>query len=473
MFKSALKILAWIIGAFLALVIAVYLVFLVVNLHDQPPSELAQQFESTYKNRIKIADEENAAIYVMGLSVAQNEDPKLWGAKRFALVSQATDDEIGKVGQDPIFEDYRYRDVRSASVVASSDLFNIPLAENVFTKLSESKDTIAEWSSQEEWLLKRYLELLTYKKYQEYAMTDPAAPLPSYGAVIDAQKLFFANLWLQAEQGNAENIKHLLEQDAVCWRMVLASTDTLISKMIAVAALKRHFVFGNLVLKKLSMKTSVNGMPENWKLPFTQAESSMLQTFSGEWMFQDHLFKKIKHEPDDYFYTMFFQDHAHWFTDLFLAFLQPQVESNKAAENFKNLIDVLNVPLHEYVDAIDDAENEHEEQKELQTNKNDPYIYNATGSYLRSRSEAEYGSYFIYFTYSSRVNDLEGARQAAVLITEIRNQSLAPEAVPDFISHSTYHNPYTLKPFEWDVESKAVKFTGLEEGERGIYSFAL
>lgn len=472
MFKFSLKILAWIFGVIATMIIAIYLLFLIVNLRDQPPSELAKNFESNYSNRIKIPDQDNAFVYMMGLSVAQNEDPKVWGAKRIALLTRTTDEEIGGLRTDPVMRDYLYKNVRSAAVnKLSSSLRQAPSDENLFLTLENNKDVIAEWTNSEAWLLKRYSELLSYRQYQEFAMTDPNMPLPNYAAVMDAQKLFFANIWLDAEQGNADNVKNLLEQDLAYWRVASASSDMLISKMLATAALKRHFVVGNLILKKLSMKTQINAIPHSWKMPFTKTELSMSQTLTAEWLFQDRVFKKIKRKPDTYFYESLPLGKVHWFANLALPFLQSQETSNQQAIYFKKTIDGLDVSLQEYINAMSDLEDEYEEEKELNAGNLNFHIYNTTGKYLISLGETEYGSN-VYVSYSSRVTDLEGVRQAAVLTSELRNQSLPADAIPDFITRSTYQNPYTLKPFEWDSEAKAVKFTGLEEGERGTYLFA-
>jgi hypothetical protein len=471
MFKFILKLLAGILSVILGLILAIYLVFWVVNLHDQPPSELATTFESNYINRIKISDQDNAFVYFMGFSVAQNEDPKVWGAKRIALVTHATDEEVGGLSNDPIMQDYLYKNSRIASVEKFSSLFKLPVDENIFATLEGNKGVVVEWVNTEGWLLTRYLELLNYKQYQEYVMTDPAAPLPNYAAVLEAQKLFFAKLWLQAEQGNVEVVKNLLEHDLAYWRVALASSDMLISKMIAVAALNRHFAYGNLILKKLSMKTQVNAIPESWKIAFTKTELSTLRVFNGEWIFQDRVFKKLKQKPDDYFYESFHLVKAHWLANLALPFFQSQDVSNRQATYFKKLIDGVDVSLDKYVEAIDELEDGYEEEQELRADKLNFHIYNAAGIYLIHLGEAEYGS-SVYIPYSSRVTDLEGVRQAAVLTSELRNQSLSTDAIPDFITNSTYQNPYTLKPFEWDAETKAVKFTGLEEGERGTYLFA-
>ncbi len=471
MFRFTLKLFAWVFGVIFGLIVAIYLVFWVVNLHDQPPSDLAQTFESNYNKRIKISDKDNAFVYFMGFSVAQNEEPKVWGAKRIALVTQATDEEIDNLSSDPIMQDYLYRNSRSDPVEKLSSLFKVPVDENLIVTLENDKDIIAEWTNSEAWLLKRYSELLNHRQYQEYVTTDPNMPFPNYAVVMDAQKLFFANLWLQAEQGNAENVKDLLEQDLVYWRMASTSSDMLISKMVAVAALKHHFAFGNLVLKKLSMKTNANAIPKNWKLQFTKKELSMSQTLSAEWIFQDRVFKKIKKKPDAYFYDSFYHGKAYWFANLALPFLQCQDTSNQQAIYFNKIVDGLNVPLEEYINAVNDLEDEYEEEKELKAGKLNFHIYNATGNYLVALGEDEYGSN-VYVSYSSRVTDLEGVRQAAVLTSELRNQSISAYAIPDFITRSTYQNPYTLKPFEWDSEAKAVKFTGMEEGERGTYLFA-
>ena len=52
-----------------------------------------------------------------------------------------------------------------------------------------------------------------------------------------------------ADDGDVAAASALLASDARFWRMVHASADSLITKMIAGAALRRHFEWGNLVLR--------------------------------------------------------------------------------------------------------------------------------------------------------------------------------------------------------------------------------
>lgn len=81
----------------------------------------------------------------------------------------------------------------------------------------------------------------------------------------DGQRLHIADAWQSASESDAEAVRSALERNLVYWRMVLKNSDALITKMIATAAVIRHFKLGNLVLRKLPQEVAADGIPDSWR----------------------------------------------------------------------------------------------------------------------------------------------------------------------------------------------------------------
>ena len=460
MLKFSLKLSAWVFGCIFGLLAAVYLVLWGVNFHDQPASVLVQEFESNYKNRIAIPDDINAFVYVMGFAVAEGEDPMQWGAKRLQLINRLTNGHKGDLENDPLMKDVDSKPARDQVVKTLADKCSHIIDEACLNMLEHGDEAIGLWFKTEPELYQRYSALLGFTRYQENALNDVSMPLPNFAAVLDGQKLFLARAFQLASQGSDLEVLGMLERDAVYWRTALASSDILISKMIALAALRRHFGMGNLILRNLAKTTKTYQVPESWQKSFTKNELSMQSSFRGEWFWFDKTVKNLK-QGITYSPSQGYVDSHKELSDVLLVpFLQPQETSNKQAEYLNALAAFFDVPLEQYSEIITKAKFYAEGEVK------DKYrVYNFTGNLLGRIALPALTEYV------PRVADIEGVRQAALATAELRRQTPAENAIVPYLANTSFKNPYTQESFEWIAEAKAVKFTGLQTGERGTYLF--
>jgi hypothetical protein len=120
-----------------------------------------------------------------------------------------------------------------------------------------------DWRSSEGWLLERYRISTHRAAWREFVSTHAAAPLPSYGLVMDGQEFLLLYAMNLAANGDATGVRESLGEDLRLWREVLASSDLLISKMIATAALLRHFKQGAVIfrmLRRAGFRSNARGM---------------------------------------------------------------------------------------------------------------------------------------------------------------------------------------------------------------------
>tara|TARA_R110002126_G_scaffold54341_3_gene147141 strand:+ start:1327 stop:2367 length:1041 start_codon:yes stop_codon:yes gene_type:complete len=141
---------------------------------------------------------------------------------------------------------------------------------------------LAELIAQQQPLMAFYQQLLQYPQWQEPPPT--LQNIPAYQILLHGQRLFLWQAWLEAQNGNVEQVKTALQADYQFWKVVLANTNNLITKMISVAALERHFNLGTVIFSQLPAdQRHAATMPEGWNNAFSDKELSLELAMAGEW----------------------------------------------------------------------------------------------------------------------------------------------------------------------------------------------
>lgn len=458
--KTLLKILAWCIGVVFALGVAIYLVVIGINWNDQPASEASIRLEKLGRDSASIPDEDNAYVYVLGFAVAPEEDPRIWGTRRLAWTGQV----VVQPPSAPVTgfpgKDHDFKRLRSTAVQELSGACR-KVDQKCLAALQGGDGNVAEWLAAEGWVLARYKTLLGHKGWRETVPWDARVPLPEYSTVLEGQKLLLAEAWTLAGQGNAGGVSKLLEADVRFWRRTLAATDSLISKMIATAALQRHFAWSNLVLRRLPPDAARSAIPELWRAPISESERSMLRSLAGEWAFFDHA---IRHAMEDDVHPLDMSSHEASTAKRVLwrmthPMLKVQDTSNQYADLLISVSETLQVPFDRYPEALEHARAASDEV--AQGAFPPTRIYNVLGDILLAIAAPDFTS------YAARVADLEGIRRSALLAVELRIQGITVGQAPQKLTAAALRDPYRGEPFGWDEPANAIVFIGLERGERG------
>ena len=399
-----LRIVGWSLGGVVALAILLYAIARLVNWRDEQPSAAAIRFEELYRDRPFVADDDNGFVMVTDFDNVPDEtaprDPKV---KELLEACRPPDS------------------TRCASTFdASGEYFD-------------------KWMVTESRLLDRYGELLSRPGWREVTPEDVSAVLPPYTLVMDGQKLFLLHARSLAGKQDYAGVKALLERDIRFWRRVLASSDILISKMIAVAALRRHFEWGSLILRKLPHEHVLQAVPAEWRVAISREERSMLRCWVGEWKFASGVMRG-EAPPNG--------------TD---QFFQIQASINASAEYFSRLTEMLDVPLDRYESAIQKADDWASKPRWPRS------PYNLTGKILLNIGAPA------YIPYVRRVADVEGVRRAAAAVIALHEHSVELADVAAALAASPHRNPYNNKPFAWDAPTRAVLFRGLQPDPRGLH----
>lgn len=448
---------AWLLGGIVGLTAVAYLVGWAINWRDRPPSAAALHFEQLYRERPAVADEENAYIYLMGFGAPHGEDPLQMGLKRLAWIRQAGSSAPLDHAKDPLqhtldFQANRHPEVRKLLETCHW------VASACVAALSAVDETYEPWIASESALLERYRTWIAHTGWREQIPSRLDAPWPSFGAALEGQKLLLLQARVLAEKGDHAAVRALLESDIRFWRTVLASADTLLPRMVAVAALHQHFKWGSQILQALPSGIASAVMPVEWQVEISKSERSMLRCMVGEWYHTSEILKSTLAEDA-------LQDAAFFervFSRMTMPFFKLQDTINRLAESRLQMIELLDVPYSRYEAAIAQLE---ERVHGRQTNVSfTDRFYNMGGAMLLDITDD-------YSLYARRIVDLEGIRRAALLTTMLHEANTGTGQVASVIEASELRNPYDDQPFVWSEADGAIVFRGLEPGERGEHRF--
>jgi len=426
--------LGWTVGLLLAVPVVLYLVVLAINWNDRPVGAAAAKLDKIFHDRKPLADSDNAFIFLARLGELRGSDP------------------VHKRKPNPTFD----------ALTGACE----QVERTCLKALTEKADAIRSWLASEKWLTEQYAILIGHSAWRDTGPGESTYQTAQFVGALDGQRLLLVEARLRALAGDTRGAKDLLEKDIRFWRMVLAAPNDLITKLNAAAAFRRHFQWTNLTLSQLPKARQLQLMPQQWRVPVSLEERSMLHPFAAEIAYVRNVFKTAgvpSGDGDDSERSDFDRllQMSSW--KLSRPLFQQQDFFNRQAELLLGIADAVNVDyaaLHAH--GLRHAKDLGRKSGE---DAFDSGAYNLLGNALFHISFPATD----FTGYAVRVADLEGLRRAAVLAAELRSAGLAPEQVPARLADSELRNPYTGAPFAWDAKARALVFTGLEPGQRGRY----
>lgn len=437
-----LKIIGAILLGILGLALLLYFIGVAVNWRDQPPSAAALEMKKMVADRAPVVDADNGFIYTMGFSATPPADPQASGALRRDWL-EAVNRDPKQIDADPLKEvvDFNTSESQLMDGVkkACGDSPSVKCREAFLAASSAPRSTLHDLQ------LARYRELLQRTAWREVVPLDISAPLPAYAPILGGQRLLMVDLAARAKSAPPAEIASLLHDDLAFWRETQASADLLLTKMIAIAAIRQHFLFGSLVLREVP--TAQAPVIESWGVPFSVAEVSMRRTMAGELTFVEGVMLKYQDGADGYF----MEPDGEGLTlpgriasSLARPYYQHQDQMNYYAKLYLNFARRFEAPLSQYAQIA---------ESESKPGEASFHIYNAVGHIFRGLSAT-------YTDYPLRVGSLEGMRRAALLTAQLRARGVPLDQMAAEVRDAGLRNPFDDKPFEWSVEEQAVVYVG-------------
>lgn len=453
-----LKVVGAILLGVIGLAVLLYVAGVAVNWRDQPPTAAALQMEKILGDRASVADRDNAFVYVLGFQAPAPEDPQVLGALRRDWLEDVNRDPK-LIDGDPLKAGAGFNASRSQS----SEHLAAHCGDS--HSRTECRDAFIAAQSQprltlQELQLTRYRELLERRAWLEVVPQNPSTPLPAYGDIIEGQRLLFVDLATRAKSAPPAEIAAALRDDLRFWREVQGSADILITKMIAIAAIRQHFFFGTLVLRE--MRTGRAEVIESWGVPFSTEELSMRRAMAGELRFVGGVMLQWQNgadehwiEPDEEGLTL----PGRIASSLARPFYQHQDQLNYYAATYLDFAERFEAPLDQYAGIA-------ESMQEAAPAGFSFHIYNPVGLIFRGLGTWNFSS------YAYRVGSIENQRRAALLTVQLRERAVALDAMQTELNAAGLRNAFDGEPFEWNADERAVVYTGPDaEKTRKLHAY--
>jgi hypothetical protein len=443
-----LRILLFLVAGFLLLCLLLLVVVLFLNRHDQPPSASATRFDQLVAQRPEVPDSDNAYVYILGFDAPADADPREIGARRRQWL-ETYSDTADAAKNDPLAEPLILRRATSAEAVRVDELCKADDRQYCVEAFGEVAD---KWRPNpiEQLGLSRYQELLKYHAWREVVPMDFEAPLPPYSDIGHLQRLEFLSLMSRLHTLEPAEIRAALQVDFEYWRGALASADSIIGKMVARSALRSHFFFASLVLKRVPAERVAACVPAGWDREITREERALDRAFAGELASMERLLRDLKKGVAPGMDETAGDEHEgrRLLRRYGIPLYQPQHSINEIADMFLAVTAGLDVPIDQYTAAA-------AKLAETRAMRRGPVaLYNPVGEYVVRKYDIR-----DWIDYGIRAADFEGERRLAVLVARLRARGVPADGVGSEVLHADLRNPFDGRPFEWDAGRNSVLFT--------------
>jgi hypothetical protein len=443
---KVLKVIGAIVLGLVGLAVLLYVIGVAVNWRDQPPSAAALEMKRILSDRSPVADADNGFVYVLGFGVAAPEDPQAAGAQRKAWMESVNRDRK-QLDAEPTRKYANF----SSSVSRSMDGVKKACGESPTAKcrdaflaaLPQPRLTL------EELQLARYRAMLQRPIWREVVPLDIRAALPAYGDILEGQRLLMVDLAARAKSAPPGEIAAALRDDFAFWRETQKSADYLITKMIAVAAIRQHFFFGNLVLREVPGAQAE--VIEAWSVPFSASELSMRRPMAGELALAESVMLTWRNGSEGNFIERDQEGltlSGRIGSSLARPFYQHQDHMNYYAQMYLDFAKRFEAPLDRYLEIAESV-------KATAPQGFSFHVYDAVGHVFRGLAGV-----WDFADYPVRVGSIEGMRRAALLTAQLRGRGVPADQMTTELSGAELRNPFDGKPFEWSAEEQAVVYVG-------------
>ncbi len=284
------KMLSKTLAVMIASLLACYLLLLLINIKDEPPSAASQTMQQLQQTAAKAAEQTTQT-------------------NGYAYLAQH--------GSLP---NYRLTEPLAALMRQCN--------QDNCQQLLSAEPELARWVNEHHDLAAFYQQIRSFDHWYETVPTDAADALPSWQALLEGQQLLLAQAWLALQQQDIAQARQLLQQDVRFWRGLLTKHNLLIGKMVSSAAIERHFQFAAMLQQQLDGTERAGLTPDSWQVAFTAQELSIRQVLAGEWVYGNVLTEQTLLNDDAVAQASMTERFTWW---LLKPLFQPQATRNQRA----------------------------------------------------------------------------------------------------------------------------------------------
>lgn len=453
--RKTFKILGWSLGA----IVSLYLVLLIINLHDEDLLPEARKIMETRGFTVK--PEENAFFAIAGFEAPQGQDPHAFGRKRVAFweseerkpYRERRFDERPLYGGDP-----RSPKVPIEKLNKLCDWDKAVCLE----PMAQSRDIIAGYLAENVEWIERYQSLLRLPRFEEHQLASAQSPIPSYHSPLHISRLRKAHCAVLVQDGKVGECLNLLDQDIGFARRMLSGARTLIGKMVAANALRRDYsVLSEIVTARPDAARQAAPLLEKLLTPLTPDEMDMTKPFQGELNWWSNEISDLRSEATlMQIYTGSMLEPETWekaLNSLVKPFVQVNASINHQYRWFTLMSELSKLPASQ---SQAKAAAYDSKRKDLEPDMSFPAIlYNPIGKILQAIAIPAFDD------FSLRLHDLDGQQRLLRLQWRIVKEQVPLDKVAEFVqaAGAQFHDPYTGQPMTWDAQGRTLSFRGMSK----------
>lgn len=295
-------------------------------------------------------------------------------------------------------------------------------------------------------LLARYHALYRYPRFVETARVHRTAPVPKYPS--KAHEFVLATIAGDVTRGRTTAALEALSADTRHWRIVLADTRTLVTKMVAIAYLIGNYHLLSEILAAGPLDPANATQAQAMLTELTASERNMTEVLRWEFAAYDSA-DTIKRSiveglqgPN--------KDNAvrSLLARLGAPLVQVNATRNMVYRDYMTVAALAAAPAREFDARRAALAAEHAVKFHWH------FLYNPLGKMVYLFGEP------VWLPYVARVHDLDGYIRLVRLQLALNQAKTTPTDVPAFLARSTPGNtdPYTGKPVTWDPETRTLSF---------------
>lgn len=280
-------------------------------------------------------------------------------------------------------------------------------------------------------MLQRYQQILEMRQFQELQSATFASPIPQYVLPLSLAKIHLAQLALESDP---LIFLTAVQKDMAFWRLVLSQSTTLISKIVATAAIWNDLGYLSDYLQNRKLSTEHLALAQQLLTPLNQQELSVEPAMAGELRGFASEYKQARQA---------------WWN--YIGFQVNATLNSKYRTISKTEFALSKLPAAQFAKSMsDDIYN-----LPSQLSWSPASLYNYTGKLLLQLANPT------VIDYIARVHDLNG--MLSLVRLQLALTEVPRDEVEALVKASAIKNPYTNQPMQWDKSKATLQFTCLSK----------
>jgi len=432
-------------------VIGIPLLLTVINVVDREVKAEAIAFADFSDD--EVPEQDNGYFNWVGFFAPVGEKPHAVGVTTVALINQKIAPYSLETIIDPVSllgpEALKFKgDVTGLCGRESHDCLS---------RYQAKTTEIKKWLVENRVLLERYRALYAYPEFRE--TIQPRLRAPTFYQPSLAASLARAQRALAALRGDPHTALRELHDDTKYWRRILQQSRSLISRMVAVAAIQSNTQLVSEIVAAMSIDRQALTIASQTSQPLTGPERNLSKVFRYELGFAIDVFSNISLYKND---PCPFDSWADCLSGTLLStvLFKPNATINLSYARLARLAELASLPAPEW-------HTQTQARRKERGRASAPFVwhifYNPVGKILDAIAEQPYEN------YSGRIHNLDGFLRLVSLQTAVKRAGIHDSAVEKFLVDTApeQRNPYTGEAMQWDARSRAIYFNGYNEKADG------